>query len=179
MIYLIHENNRVLEVLDNEFKPISVTLKKTISNTIFSLAKAYPNELIIWCRKDFKKLINKEAIKGIFHHDRIFASYSLSEFRFIPDGIGYVDQSIYIKANKKVTYPTWLMSSDIGGIHAKVLNEVLQDIKRDNNFEYFLNSLAKTAMPQGLFCYSEPKLLIEKVSSSPLDKHQNFNYLNL
>ncbi len=170
----MHENNRVIEVLNNEFKSISFVLNKPISNTLFALAKEYPNELIIWCHKSHKKLINKEALKNIFHHNRILASYSLSEFRFIPDGIGYVDQSIYIKVNKKVAYPTWLMSSDIGGIHAKVLNVVLKDIKIDNDFNYFINSLAKIAMPQGLFCYSEPKLLLEGVSSSPTRQASKF-----
>ena len=166
MIYLIHEHNKVLEVIDNEFKSLAVAFNEPISKTLFSLAQTYPDELIVWCRKDYKKFINKEAIKSIFHHDRILASYSVGENNFIPEGIGYVDQSIYIKVNRKVTYPTWLMSSDIGGIHAKVLNVVLLDIKKDNNFDYFINSLAKIAMPQGLFCYSEPKLLLKESSSA-------------
>ncbi len=102
------------------------------------------------------------------------ASYSISDNNYLPDQIGYVDQSIYIKVNKEVTYPTWLMSSDIGGIHSRVLNKVLFGINKDRNFDYFLNSLAKLAMPQGLFCYSEPKLLLNLEGSIKKNQASTF-----
>lgn len=159
MIYLIHKNNRVLEILDKEFKPLDYDLKNSIADALFVLAKDFPTELIIWCREELKSEINTEALQSIFHHKAILATYSVNEDNFIPNSIGYIDQSIYIKINKKVTYPTWLMNSDVGGIHSSILNKVFNTIKTDNNFDYFLNSFAKLAMPKGLFCYSEPKLL--------------------
>ncbi len=61
MIYLIHENNKVLEVLDNELKPISFSLNYSITNTLFKLAKQFPNELLIWCQSEYKHSINKES----------------------------------------------------------------------------------------------------------------------
>lgn len=160
MIYLIHRNERVLKILDNNFKDIVFETKNTITNTVFELAKSFPQELIVWCHEAYIEKINKNKISSIFHHKAILASYSVSDKNYIPDCIGYVDQSIYIKINKKVCYPTWLMSSDIGGIHAELLNVIFKDFKRHSNFNYFINSLAKKAMPQGVFCYSEPDLLL-------------------
>ena len=106
------------------------------------------------------------------------ASYSASVSNYIPEQIGYVDHLIYVKVNRKVTYPTWLMSSDIGGIHAKLLNKVFIKCKKYQNFEFFLNSIAKQAMPQGLFCYSEPKLFNGIKYFETNGQATNFNYLN-
>lgn len=161
MICIIHQNNKVLEVLDNRLKAIDFPSNKSIANTLFHIGNAYPDNLIIWCHKAYKYYINVDGFSNIFHHDCILASYSLSDDFYIPPAIGYVDQSIYIKVKKDVCYPTWLMSSDIGGIHAEVLNTVSQDLKRHSNFDYFLNALAKVGMQQGLFCYSSPQLLLK------------------
>ncbi len=174
MIYLIHEKNKILEVLDNEFSPILINLNSSITSTLFYLANQFPSELLVWCQADYKHSINNEALKSIFHHDAIMASYSASESNYIPEQIGYVDHLIYIKVNRKVTYPTWLMSSDIGGIHAKLLNKIFINVKKYQNFEFFLNSIAKQAMPQGLFCYSEPKLLTESNTSKRDGQATNF-----
>tara|TARA_R110002096_G_scaffold370561_1_gene564036 strand:+ start:40 stop:1566 length:1527 start_codon:yes stop_codon:yes gene_type:complete len=160
MIYLIHRNDRVLKILDNDFKEFAFQSKLTITNTLFELAKSFPEELIIWCNEAYIDNINKNEISDIFHHKRILASYSVSKKNYIPEHIGFVDQSIYIKVNKKVCYPTWLMSSDIGGVHAELLNIVFKNFRKHGNFNYFINALAKTGMPQGLFCYSEPKLFL-------------------
>lgn len=160
MIYIVHQNNEVLDVLNNQFGPVNLPLNKSIATTLFQVAKVYPNDLIVWCHQEYKDCINVDALPSIFHHDRIMASYTLSNHFYIPPSIGYVDQSIYIKVKKDVCYPTWLMSSDVGGVHAKVINSISNTIKKHTNFNYFLNSLAKCAMPQGLFCYSSPQLLL-------------------
>lgn len=159
MIYIIHKNNHILEILNNEFQPMDYVPAKSTVEVLFNVTMNFPEELIIWCHEDLRYAINKDALKDIFHHNGIMASYSVSEYNFIPDSIGYVDQSIFIKVNKEVTYPTWLMSSDIGGIHASVLNSLKKTINKDYSFDYFLNSLGKLTMPGGLFCYSEPRLL--------------------
>lgn len=170
MIYLIHKHNRVIELLDKDFETIDFDTSKSIANSIYSIAQDFPDELIIWCHEDLKLVINKDALFDIFHHKGVLASYSVNNQYYIPDSIGYVDQYIYIKVNRNVTYPTWLMSSDIGGLHAGVINKVLKGIKKDDNFEYFLNSISKIAMPQGLFCYSDPRLLLDRKET--LNKRQ-------
>jgi len=162
MIYIIHQNIKVLKVLDNEQKEVAFKKEKPIAGILFDVAKSFPDELIIWCHNNYFNYLNKKEIPNIFHHKRILASFNVSEKNYLPKQIGYVDLSIYIKINKKVSYPTWLMSSDIGGIHAKVLSTVLKDFKTHSNFNYFLNALSKAAMQQGLFCYSNPNLLLQK-----------------
>lgn len=161
MIYLVHEDNKVVSVLDSKKSPIIINYEKSISNTLFQLAKDYPSELIIWSHNKLFGFINVQRLSKIFHHKCILASYSLNDDSFIPNEIGYVDQSIFIKVNKEVTFPTWLMSSDVGGINAELLNTIFTKVKRDQSFSYFINSIAKMAMSQGLFCYSEPNLLVK------------------
>jgi GT2 family glycosyltransferase len=99
-------------------------------------------------------------------------SYNPSPFNYLSDSIGYVEQSTFIKVNKRVRYPTWQMSSVVGVIHASVL---LKDIiKPTKDFNYFLNSLAKHAMPKGLFCYSEPKLLKNELAKQIIPQGSHF-----
>src|SRR5690606_34740935 len=83
---------------------------------------------------------------------------------FLPESIGYVEESSFIKVNKSVRFPTWRMSSLVGGIHASTLN--LKSVKklRSISFDYFLNSVAKLGMPNGLRCYSDPRFLNGKAS---------------
>jgi GT2 family glycosyltransferase len=86
-------------------------------------------------------------------------SYRPDNSNYFGDSIGYVEESIFINVNKKVSFPTWQMSSAVGMIHASVLNEIKDSIPFDADFDYYLCSLAKLCMPLGLLCYSEPKLL--------------------
>lgn len=175
MIYLIHQNNNVINVLNNKFEKVNFNINQSITNVLYQVAKAFPEELIIWCNHSNIKCVNINDLSSIFHHKRILASYSLNKKFYINNQIGYVDQSIYIKVKKDVTYPTWLMSSDIGGIHAELLNTVLKDLNKHAKFDYFLNSLAKNAMQQGLFCYSEPKLLTKEATQIMVKSASTFS----
>lgn len=157
MIVIYHQNNRVVEVLA-EGKNIDFS-NKSIAENLFSIAKEYPDHLIIWCRLDLKQYLNYSNLQDIFHHDKIMASYTLSTNFFLPETIGYVDESPFLNVKKDVSYPTWQMSGDVGGISALVLNALYKEVQKDSNFDYFLNSLAKLAMPCGLLCYSEPLLI--------------------
>lgn len=173
MIIIIHHNNKPISVVKN-----ATTLdfdSGELSSLLFEISKAYPSELIIWCHKDLEKSLNFECFPEIFHHSLIMASFSTSKSFVISDEIGYVDQSPFININYHVNYPTWKMSSDIGGVSAQILRLVANKVKKDSNFEYFLNSLAKNTMASGLLCYSEPKLL--KIGYSILPKKKNSKFI--
>lgn len=157
MIIVYHQNNKVVAVEDNQ--ELVVFQVENISAVLFDIASKYIDQFIIWCRIDLKSNLNFESLESIFHHHKIMTSYATGVQNYIPNAIGYVEESPFIKVNKSVTYPTWLMSSDVGGIHASVLNTIGAKIKRDTDFNYFLNSVAKLGMLAGLFCYSEPRLL--------------------
>ncbi|MEN3322506.1 glycosyltransferase family A protein [Mariniflexile soesokkakense] len=163
MIYLIHENNNALKVLNSEFVEVPFSIDASITKTLFKIAEAFPNDTIIWCHQTYQAFINSSVLNAIFHHQNILASYSVSHKYYIPDSIGYIDQSVFLNVKKDVTYPTWLMSSDVGGVSTGLLNSVAKSLNHTDAFEYFLNSLAKAGMIQGVFCYSEPALLNQNV----------------
>ncbi|EPR74687.1 glycosyl transferase, family 2 [Winogradskyella psychrotolerans RS-3] len=161
MIVLIHNKNRVVCIYKrNTLETIDFIKEKSIINILYDTAKMFPNETMVWCHLVHEKNINYKAIEDTIVLKNEMCSFSNRQF--LPDGIGYVEQSPFIKINKTVKYPTWLMSSEIGAIHASQLIK-FKTIVNNSDFDYALNSIAKLGMPKGLFCYSEPKLLINDV----------------
>lgn len=158
MLILKHDNTKVLEVL-KEFQSISFEAKNTIAETLCVLAKNYPEENLLWCFYENFENLNIEYLTMINSQNDYCRSYS--QKNYLRDEIGYIEFSPFIKINKKVIYPTWQMSACVGIINAKVLNDISNKIKFDNDFNYFLNSFAKLLMPQGLFCYSDCNLLLD------------------
>lgn len=172
-VIIYHQNNKIVEV---NFEGNSILFsQKNIATNLFQIAEVYSNELIIWCRLDLKSNLNPSKFEDIFHHNKIMASYNLSTNTFLPDTIEYVDESVFLNVPKEVSYPTWLISSDVGGIHSSVLNLLKDKIKKDSTFDYFLHSMAKLAMSYGLLCYSEP--LLVKNCSKVVIKNRNSNFL--
>ncbi|CAD0008465.1 glycosyltransferase family 2 protein [Flavobacterium salmonis] len=157
MIAIYHENNNVVQV-EVDAKPITFS-QNNIARTLFEMSELYPNSLLIWCHIDLKPNLNLAGMDTVFHHNKIMVSYNPIDETFLSEAIGYCELSSFIKINKKVSYPSWLVSSFAGGIHTSVLNTLKDSLSTSGSFDYFLNSLAKLAMPEGLLCYSEPQLL--------------------
>jgi len=157
MVIIYHKNNRVVKV-EADGKNV-VYLEKKIAKNLCEMAISFPDDLLIWCQIDLKASLNPASFYGIFHHRKIMASYNPSSNSFLAEAIGYVEESPFININKKVTYPTWQMNSFVGGIHASVLLQLKNQVSKKDNFDYFLHSIAKLAMNNGLLCYSEPLLL--------------------
>lgn len=160
MIIVYHNNSRVLKVVSKENKTLIYNKKSQIAEVLTELAFHYPNSKIVWCNQDYEDYLDLGAVKEKFHHDKMMLSFNPGTVDFLDRKIGYVDESLFININKKVTYPTWRMSSVVGVIHAKTLLEINLKIDTYSNFDYYLSSIAKICMPLGLLCYSEPKLLI-------------------
>lgn len=178
MIVIYHQNNKVIQV-DFEEKSIDF-FSKNIATTVLEIACQYPDELLIWSHVDLKSKLNFSKFGEIFHHHKIMASYTAGAQNYMSNAIGYVEESPFIKVNKSVTYPTWMMSSDVGGIHTSVLHLIGSKIKAEANFDYFLNSVAKLGMLAGLFCYSEPQLLstnTSKVKDCQTNKYILFRFV--
>ena len=159
MIVVYHINNRISKVVSNDNSLLSFDYKGLISEGLYKLAVWFPQSKIVWCNEELQDYLNLKEIEAIFHHNKMMLSYCPGEMDFLGRKIGYVEESPFIKINKKVSYPTWQMSSIVGVVHASLLLEIKDKIKMDANFDYYLNSVAKVCMPLGLFCYSEPKLL--------------------
>jgi glycosyltransferase involved in cell wall biosynthesis len=174
VIIVYHKKNKIVKVVRDE--ETLVFSFNTIATAIVHLAELYPNDWLIWCHIDLNKNLNFPKFETIFHHHKIMASYSTTAQNYMPNAIGYVEESPFIKVNKSVSYPTWLMSSEVGGIHASVLNLIGSKIKTVANFDYFLNSVAKLGMLAGLFCYSEPRFL-KDISQNGKEKETTNNFI--
>lgn len=159
MLIVYHNGKNVVEMSKAIATSKDEANGKSITDVFFALAKEYPEEILIWCHQSLKKQLHISEIEALFHHKIVLLSYNPVNNSFINQHIGYVDSTLFIKPNKEVTFATWQMSSAVGGIHAEVLLALKDEFPLDNNFDYFLCSLAKLLMPKGLLCYSEPRLL--------------------
>jgi len=159
MIVVYHKNNEVVDVFDYENNKKLSFVGKTIQETLIFIAKDNKTQIIGWCHNSLREDIDLPEWEFIFKHQLIMTSFETTNHLFINPSIGFVEDSPFINVNKKVNYPTWLMSADVGGIHASVLVKFEFLLKYKLSFSYFLNSVAKVGIKQGLLCYSNPKLL--------------------
>ena len=156
MIYIVHRKaGDVVQVFRNsEEIPVSTDLCKTF----WKLAEEFPEEWLVWVEKDLYPSLQKEKLEFCFTHDLIMSSYAVKTI-FLSGKIGYVDQLPFITVESGVKYPTWRMSSDVGGIKGKTLLKFRTLFKNISDFDYLLNSVAKLGQQNGLFCYSDPQLI--------------------
>ncbi len=178
MIIIVHDKKCVLEIFWEDSKQ-NLTFNKTASvGSVFKeIAIKNPEALIIWVYKPFKAFINVENITSIFHHRMIMASYSVNGKFVISEQIGYIENKPYANVSRTVKYPTWQMSSDIGGIYAKTFNTISKTITAHKNFDFFITSVAKHNMTQGLLCYSNPLFLKKNIPVKSCKEILNNNYL--
>jgi GT2 family glycosyltransferase len=174
MIVVLHKNNQITSIFSKENATITFDKNKTIAEGILDIALRFQESKIVWCHENAKEQLDLEVIESFFHHNKMLFSYNPNENSYLGTKIGYVEDTPFIKINKKVQYPTWQMSSLVGAIHASVLLEIKCKIKLDSNFDYYLNSIAKVCMPLGLLCYSEPKLLRESETKISIDPASTF-----
>jgi glycosyltransferase involved in cell wall biosynthesis len=159
LIIVYHINTKISSVTTLDNQKIEFDYQGTIAAGLQEIAMQFPDKKILWCHSDVKEQLDLESIKTLFHHDKMMLTFSSQQHNFFDSKIGYVEESLFINVNKKVTYPTWQMSSLVGIVHASVLNALKDKIVCDADFDYYLSSVAKIGMPLGLLCYSEPKLL--------------------
>ena len=172
MILLYHNGDNVVELANAKALGIEEISRKSIASVLVEVAKNYPDEVLVWCHQSFKDELNILAIEKVLHHKKVLLSYNPSDDSFIDSAIGYIDASLFVQINKAVSFPTWQMSSRVGCVHAEVLLALHNEIPLDENFDYFLCSLAKLLMPKGLLCYSEPRLLNNRTKSIPAKTSQ-------
>ena len=173
MIVIYHKDHRVSRIFDFDNQKVLTFRDSNIATVLMDIAHEYPERLLIWCHLLYQNELNETIFPELFHHKKIFLSYYPIE-NYFSSAIGYIEESPFINVNKKVSYPTWQMSSLVGGIHASVLIALNKEVILENDFDYFLCSIAKRGMPLGLFCYSEPKLLKSDLEIQNLSKPSLF-----
>lgn len=161
MIIFYHKKSKITEIVSTETVNFSNKTNQNIVDVLLDFADKFRNEILIWCHESERNNLNISEIKTLFHHKKLLFSYTSSVNNYFDRRLGYIEDSPFIKINKEVRYATWQMSSQVGAVHASVLNASKKSLTTESNFDYFLNSFAKRALPHGLFCYSEPKLLLE------------------
>lgn len=155
MIILLHSNARKFIKASQGDKALSLESRSLI-NAFWEVAEKFPDQLIIWRDQDVTLEIAKD-VENCFPHELVMVSFAVNN-QYIPDQIGYIDQLPFVNPNYEVVYPTWRMSTDIGGIYGKTALRFRDVFKEITSFGYLLNSIAKTGQQNGLFCYTNPKL---------------------
>lgn len=174
MIIVYHNGKNVVEIANTDVLSLDVVRNEFIISVLMQLAKKYPNEILVWCHQSLRDELNISKIESLFHHKKLLFSYNPYTGMYLDESIGYVEESPFIKVNKSVTFPTWQMSSAVGGVSAEVLLALKNNIiPFEKNFDYLLCSIAKLGMAKGLLCYSEPTLLKQKIVR-PSMKNSNY-----
>lgn len=159
MIILYHNQSKITEIVSDEMIDFSNEINRNAVSVLLDFADQFEEEILVWCHESQRKHLNVGIIDSLFHHKKLLYSFTPSTGNYFDKALGYIEDSPFIKVNKKVRYPTWQASSQVGAIHGSVLKACKPNLKPEKNFDYFLNSLAKRAIAFGLFCYSEPQLL--------------------
>lgn len=170
MIIVVHNQQKLVKLIIDNIE-ITTFNGEGVTYVIPKLIAKYPYQLLIWCHETVANNVSWASLNTLFDSDRKMLSY-LPDINFFPDSLGFIEDSIYIKVNKKVTFPTWQMSSYVGGVSIRILAQIDSSVWKINNFDYVLNSIAKTYQSEGLFCYSEPKLLVNTEEFHSCEKFQ-------
>ncbi|SDS24336.1 hypothetical protein SAMN04487764_1773 [Gillisia sp. Hel1_33_143] len=157
MILIIHQNaSQVLEVL-KDGKSLDIKFNSCVE-AFWALSEKFQDDIIAWCDVALKPQLNIASWNKVFHHNLIMASYGVNTM-YLPQSIGYVDQLPFANVLSELTYATWRMSSDVGGLKGEVILKFKDFFDSIQNFEYLINSIAKLGQQNGLFCYSAPGLI--------------------
>ena len=156
MIFILHDKSTYLSEIyhNSEIIPSS----GDICQNIWKLSAKFPDQILIWVEKDFYPSLQIDKLEQCFEHDLVMSSYSVRT-KFLDRKIGFVDQLPFINVESGVRYPSWQMSSDIGGIKASTLLKFHDLFGTITNFDFLINSVAKVGQQNGLFCYSDPELI--------------------
>lgn len=162
MIIVYHQHNKVSSIWNKNIeKNISISTH-SIAKCLFQLAVNFPDTQLIWCHISQKNNLGINTFQSLSQHPESMYSYNPNAENYLPEAIGYVEESPFLNVKKINRYPTWQMSSAVGGINSRLLKALKISDFETENFDYFLNSVAKRLMPFGLLCYSEPNLLLFK-----------------
>lgn len=170
MIIFYHNKYIITEIVSTETGHFYDGINRNIVAILLDFADKFKDEILVWCHESEKGNLNIAEIQNLFHHKKFLFSYNSSTTDYFDRRLGYIEDSPYIKINKEVKYGTWQMNSHVGAVHATVLSACKKDLKTEPNFDYFLNSFARRTFVNGLFCYSEPKLLLQKKLSAISNK---------
>lgn len=157
MIIITHHNDRVVKI-ENETASVAAETGNSLLSTILGLAKEYPDAVLVWVAKEYREVLNLDYFRKNKNFENTLQSFNPSG-NYMSNDIGYVEETLFVNVNKEVKYATWLMSATVGCSQSFVFNAIESTLATNTPFDYYLNAIAKQAMPQGLLCYSNPHFL--------------------
>lgn len=173
MILIIHKDGKVLQNILKDNDTILGYSQYSLTEVFWELAEKYPDHLITWCEEHVVPHINTtEFWETVFQHNQVIASFAINTC-FLPQAVGYIDQLPFVNVNRKVKFPTWQMSSDIGGIKGTALLKFENAFREIDDFAYLINSIAKIGQQNGLLCYSAPSLIKSQSPTNPKSTASN------
>lgn len=183
MIVVYHNNKGILKIDGIPLNKTNLYTKTSIQEGLVEIAENNPNELVVWAHISNESRIDFDACKQICHHQLIIASFSLTKEYAIAQEYGFVEMvSPFLKINRKVKYPTWLMSGDVGVTSSSIIVKSKELLNYNLNFDEYLCYLAKLSQDKGLLCYSAPGLIknidLEKTSKNKKDYAKLFRFIN-
>lgn len=173
MIIVYHHKNKVTAVKNHQLDSNDF-VGQAVAAVMVQLARKNQEEIIVWCAQERAEVLNENEISLLLHHQKMMISYGTAQESYLGRKMGYVEESPFLNVKKNVLYPTWLMSSSVGAIHANVLLLLAHKIPANDHLDYFLNSIAKIGMLNGLLCYSEPRLFKNNVQKKIEEVANNF-----
>lgn len=162
MLILIHSNNKPIRVVDSTGGVIkSATSSGSIAAMMFELSKSGSDKIIGWCDERLIGSVDFSAWEELSDSPYSVISFNPDKKEYIPPQIGYADMgSPLTNINKSVRYGTWMLSSAMGVIHADIFNRFEYLVQDD--FDLFLSCLGMCGYKNGLFLYSDPRMLRQK-----------------
>lgn len=159
MVQIFHNHYKITRILYDEYD-FNYLKGQSVLEGISELIKVVPEASVLWCNEDYVSYLNLTVIHNLFLTSTTLYSFNPNENDFFNRVIGYVDLSSAISISYKKTYPTWLMSSEVGVASLQLFKLALELVPVNSDFDYFLKSFAKLSQVEGVFCYSEPSLLL-------------------
>lgn len=170
IIKIIHNFKQIVSVEGDYFND---GYPNSIGQFLYETALRNKNSYIFWVHETLSNHINDSYILENLQ-ERKMISYSVRD-NYFSNNIGFIDESVFINVNKNVTYPTWQMSSQIGIIATNFVVQTDKELWFQNqSFDFILNAVAKMYQPLGLFCYSDPNLILPNTIQTASIKSSNF-----
>ncbi len=155
MIVLYHTNGVIDTIIAEDGVTID-SITGSMTTALFDVALAYPSSSIVWYETRFKGALDHLKLTTILENKNVMVSASQRSSSYLDSAIHYIEESPFMKIHRNVPYPTWLMSTDAGGVQAQVINTLRKEDFEGEEAGYVLNAIAKSFQSQGLFCYQAP-----------------------
>ncbi len=122
-----------------------------IVEAIYKCAQDNPDDYLLIYENTANVDAFKTALPELNHNAYFFSNYNQTH-----EDLGYVEDSPFLKINKKVTYPTWLKGTTIVCLHANLINATKKSHSSESNYLFWLNSIGRLSISLGVFNYQIP-----------------------